>query len=43
MPHATENVSGVALDAHPSAAAEALLPAPEFAVEPDLIDGYSGG
>src|SRR5450432_2458424 len=43
MAHAGEDVGGVALDLHASAAAVALLAAPEFAVEEGLVDFQSGG
>src|SRR5450755_355132 len=43
MAHAGEDVGGVALDLHASAAAVALLTAPEFAVEEGLVDFQSGG
>ncbi len=42
MPHAGEDVGGVALDLHASAAAVTLLAAPQFAVEKRLIDLHSG-
>ena len=40
---AGEDVGAVLLDAHAAAAAVALLPAPEFAVEERLVDGDAGG
>src|SRR6202162_1428077 len=40
---AGENVSGVLFDLHAAAAAIALLPAPEFAVEKGLVDSQSSG
>ncbi len=40
--HAAENARGIALDAHAPAAAVALLPSPEFAIDERQIDGNAG-
>ena len=41
--HAREKVGAIGFDFHSTAASEALLAAPEFAVDEFLIDGQAGG